>query len=316
MKLTEEFIEKYKNKESNMTELGAFVYYRTYSRYLDDKQRREYWYETVKRSVEYNCSLKPTNKEEAEKLYDNIFNLKQFLSGRTLYTANTASSLKFPSSNFNCASVVIDEIESFHDMFYLLMLGCGVGFRVLQDDVDKLPNFRNNIKITHSPYQEEQYKYEDTEISHNGNITTITIGDSKGGWTTGYKALLNMHTCQTVEEIIINYSNVRPKGRRLKTFGGSASGHEALQELFEKTCSVIKSANGRLKTIDCLDMCNLICESVVVGGVRRSASICMFDINDTEVLNAKNSIYYIDGEGNWQTNKELMHRTKSNCILV
>lgn len=81
--LTDEFISKYKHQLSPLKQLGNFVYYRTYSRWLPDEGRREYWWETVRRAVEYNCSLVPTRREEAEKLFDNVYNLRQFLSGRT-----------------------------------------------------------------------------------------------------------------------------------------------------------------------------------------------------------------------------------------
>jgi len=79
--LSKEFLSKYKKIKNPMNPLGTFVYYRTYSRWLPENGRREYWWETVARAVDYNCSLAYTAREEAEKLYDNIFNLKQFLSG-------------------------------------------------------------------------------------------------------------------------------------------------------------------------------------------------------------------------------------------
>lgn len=79
--LSEDFLSKYKHKTSPKDLLGQFVYYRTYSRFLPEEGRREYWWETVRRAVEYNCSLIQTSKEEAEELYDNIFYLRQFLSG-------------------------------------------------------------------------------------------------------------------------------------------------------------------------------------------------------------------------------------------
>ena len=78
--LSKEFLSKYKHLPSPMTQLGDLVYYRTYSRFLDKLGRREYWWETVRRAVEYNCSLIKTTKEEAEELFDNIFHLRQFLS--------------------------------------------------------------------------------------------------------------------------------------------------------------------------------------------------------------------------------------------
>ena len=63
-----------------MTEIGKFVYLRTYSRWLPEEQRRETWKETCARAVEYNCSLAKTSRQEAEELFDAMFNLKQALS--------------------------------------------------------------------------------------------------------------------------------------------------------------------------------------------------------------------------------------------
>ena len=72
-KLGEDFISKYKHLPNPMGPLGSFVYYRTYSRWLKDDLRREYWWETVRRAVEYNCNLVPdTSKAEAEELFANM----------------------------------------------------------------------------------------------------------------------------------------------------------------------------------------------------------------------------------------------------
>lgn len=100
--LSNEFLSKYKKAKEPFNQLGSFVFYRTYSRFLPEEGRRERWWETVRRAVEYNCSLAPTPVDEAEKLYDNIFNLKQVLSGRTMFTGNTEASKLYPMSNFNC----------------------------------------------------------------------------------------------------------------------------------------------------------------------------------------------------------------------
>lgn len=84
--LSDEFLSKYKHLPDPFpTDMSSFVYYRTYSRFLPQENRRERWWETVARVVEYNCSLTPTSREEAELLYDNIFNLRQFPSGRSLW---------------------------------------------------------------------------------------------------------------------------------------------------------------------------------------------------------------------------------------
>ena len=82
--LTREFLSPYKHAPNPMEQLGSFVYTRTYSRFIPGIGRREFWWETVRRAVEYNCSLAPTSREEAEKLYDNIYHMRQFLSEHTL----------------------------------------------------------------------------------------------------------------------------------------------------------------------------------------------------------------------------------------
>ncbi len=150
--LTDDFISKYKHADSPMTQLGSFVYYRTYSRFLPEEKRREFWWETVRRAVEYNCSLVPTTRQEAEELYDNIFHLRQFLSGRTFWVGQTPVAGHYPMSNYNCSFQIIDSFDSFRDIFYLLMVGSGVGVRILNDDVTKMPKARVDYELIHKDY--------------------------------------------------------------------------------------------------------------------------------------------------------------------
>lgn len=208
-----------------MTPLGQFVYYRTYSRWLPDKGRRETWKETCRRAVEYNASLAPTSRREAEKFFDNMFNLRQFLSGRTLWVGGTEVARKYPMSNFNCSFMVVDDFEAFKDMFYLLMVGTGFGFRILKSDVDQLPPVRTDVKLEHRPYKAvlPEYREDETSIIFERGKAAIYVGDSKEGWVAALdhyfrilwdKDYRNIHTVEVV------YNNVRPKGERLKTFGG------------------------------------------------------------------------------------------------
>ena len=154
--LSEEFLNKYKNKKSPLTPIGEFVYLRTYSRYLEDKKRRENWFETVLRTTKYNIGLgikyKLNNgldvdmeeeKREAEFLFDNLFNLRTFTSGRTLYMGGTEIVEEYPLSNYNCAFTNIDKMQDLVDVFYLLMVGSGVGIRISKEGVGKLPAVRH-----------------------------------------------------------------------------------------------------------------------------------------------------------------------------
>ncbi|MFP4698277.1 MAG: ribonucleoside-triphosphate reductase, adenosylcobalamin-dependent [Eubacteriales bacterium] len=322
--LSEEFISPYKHKPNPMKQLGNFVYYRTYSRWLPEENRREYWWETVRRAVEYNCSLVPTTKSEAEKLYDNIFNLRQFLSGRTFWVGGTDVSNHYPMANYNCAFQIIDNFDTFKDLFYLLMIGSGVGIRILRDDINKLPRIRTNFEVINEDYtpMHKSNREDSTSLTFTNNSSAkIIIGDSKEGWVQSldfFLKLLYSNEYRHINTIIINYNNVRPKGERLKTFGGSASGHTSLKNMFSKITKVIKKRgllteehSTYLKPIDCLDIANIIGENVVVGGVRRTAEIILVDVEDKESIEAKNNLYkQIDGQ--WIVDQDIIHRQMSN----
>ena len=181
--LSNEFLSKYKKAKEPFNQLGSFVFYRTYSRFLPEEGRRERWWETVRRAVEYNCSLAPTPVDEAEKLYDNIFNLKQVLSGRTMFTGNTEASKLYPMSNFNCCGMVMDNLKKYGDLFYLLLVGAGVGIRVLKSDVDKLPLVRGDINLINEQYKGETNKNrsEYTSLKFKDDFCFMEVGDSKEG---------------------------------------------------------------------------------------------------------------------------------------
>lgn len=317
----DEFLTRYKHATSPLGELGNFVYYRTYSRYLPGLNRREYWWETCARTVDYNCSLAPnTTKEEAKVLYDNMFHLRQFLSGRTMWIGGTEVVKKSPMANYNCSFLVMDDIACFYELTYLLMIGTGVGLRIKKEDVEKLPVIRNNYTISHKEYapKSKVKRLEHTKIVFEGNNAIVHIGDSKTGWATAinnFMLLLSEPQYKHFSNIIMVYDSVRPQGEKLKTFGGTASGHQAIKDMFVKIDKVFKNkvtnSAFKLKPIDVLDVCNIIGEGVVVGGVRRTAEIILFDSDDEECISAKSKIYECI-DGNWKGNPDLLHRSMSN----
>jgi len=318
--ITDEFVSKYKHKVAPFTNLGHFVYLRTYSRWLPEEGRREFWWETVRRAVEYNCSLVPeTTKKEAEKLYDNIFNLRQFLSGRTLYTGGTEASKKYSMSNFNCSFTIANDFEAFKDLFYLLLLGAGVGLGVKKEDVIKLPAVRGDIEVIHKAYTpvSKINRKEYTSLIFKDNMVEILVGDSKEGWCQALEQFLKLFYLSEYSKnkiIVMNYDSVRMAGEKLKTFGGYASGYKPFMEMMIKIHNVLKKDNvtkKKLKPIDCLDIANIIGVSVVSGGVRRSSEVILFDFDDDEVYKSKSQLYeQIDGI--WTLNEEISHRRMSN----
>ena len=321
--LTREFLSPYKHAPSPMSQLGAFVYTRTYSRYLPRVGRREFWWETVRRAVEYNCSLAPTSREEAEKLYDNIYHMRQFLSGRTLWVGGTPVAEQYPMANYNCAFTVIDSFTAYHDLFYLLMVGSGVGVRVLQSDADKLPPVRTDLEILHKSYDprpvDERLEY--TDLTFSKDTATLAIGDSKEGWAQAlshYFDLVTNREYRAVTRLVVVYDSIRPKGERLKTFGGTASGYGSMMAMIGKIHKVITAAGRRegqvwtaLKPIDLLDIANIIGENVVSGGVRRTSEIGLIDADDTACVQAKSNLYR-QVNGRWEIDRSIAHRQMSN----
>jgi ribonucleoside-diphosphate reductase alpha chain/ribonucleoside-triphosphate reductase len=320
--LDDDFFEPYRleRQPAHMNELGAFVFYRTYSRWLPDEQRRETWAETVRRAVEYNCQLVPgVSREEAQKLFDNVYNLRQFLSGRTMWVGGTPVAYKFPMSNYNCSFIVLDSLEAFAELFYLLMIGTGVGFRVLPRDVAQLPRFRTDVTMAVAEYRPvpKHLRRDDSELVFRDGQAHIIVGDSKEGWIQALAFYLECLTAswaaKSVESITLDFSHVRPKGERLVTFGGTASGHEPLREMFEKIHAVITASDGTLKPIDVLDIANLIGGAVVVGGVRRTAEIGLGGADDEAFWNAKKTIVESGKFHRFLSNNSVFYESKPDA---
>jgi ribonucleoside-diphosphate reductase alpha chain/ribonucleoside-triphosphate reductase len=315
MLLTDKFIESYSEKDPFPSNgLGSFIYLRTYSRWLDELRRREYWHETVRRVVEESFERYTGHKDqevlrtEAQSLYDDVFNFRVFPSGRSLWVAGTQSSKDYGESNYNCAHLVIDNLDAYPDMFFLLMVGTGVGFRVLSEDVKQLPKMRTDVKISHIPYVpcDKHHRLEQTTVSASkGGGSLIHVGDSKEGWVEALRyTLAGLTEGSSGNKIEIEYNSVRPEGERLMTFGGRASGPGAVQSMFTKIHKVVNETNdGVLTSVDALDISNIIAEGVVCGGVRRSAQIALGDSSDTAFITAKEHYY---------EKPDKLHRAMSN----
>lgn len=292
-RLSRRFLRQYSGKTPNWGPVGEVVYLRTYSRWLEDKGRRETWDETVARAVNYSASLGPTTRRERERLFDLIWNLKMFPAGRTLWIGDTPLSREHPEANMNCSFEDLDDAKAFHDMVLLLMSGSGVGFRVTDDVIGAL---NKNIglpavapMVSIKPYAFAGYNSslytEHTAVSTTDGARHIIVGDSREGWAEAVMEFLA--GVASGEDIVIDVNSVRPHGERLKRFGGYASGPKPLMEFFERAALVLFDKNRRRGWVDtkALDLANLIARMVVSGGTRRSALIALG--NSDEFASAK-----------------------------
>lgn len=177
----------------------------------------------------------------------------------------------------NCSYAEIDTIKSFAEILYILMCGTGVGFSVERQVVSKLPNVPESL--------------EDVEDA-------IVVVDSKKGWAEAYLSFMRGLYDGKIKKIDV--SRVRPKGARLKVFGGRASGPLPLQELIQFTTRIFKGAQGRkLSSLECHDLVCKIASVVVVGGTRRSACLSLSNLSDDRMAHAKDGCF-------WDTNPQRM----------
>lgn len=252
------------------TEYQNYIAISRYARWIEEKNRRETWSETVERYVSYmegryeKLTNKKLDKKERDRWVDAITTLKVMPSMRALMTAGPALD-KDNVAGFNCSYVAIDNVRTFDEIMYILMCGTGVGFSVERQYVDKLPEIAE--------------KFHETE-------TVIKVRDSKIGWAKSYRELIAMLYAGQIPQF--DMSLVRPAGAKLKTFGGRASGPDPLRDLFKFSIETFQKASGRkLTSIECHDIVCKIADVVVCGGVRRSALISLSNLSDIRMRDAK-----------------------------
>lgn len=259
------------------TNYQDFIYKRTYARWLEDQGRRENWLETIARYEDCLGKKVPSNKKyDWHQSCDAIRNLEVMPSMRSLWTAGPALERESMCS-YNCSYAEIDTIKSFAEILYILMCGTGVGFSVERQVVSKLPSVPDKLE-----------EIEDA----------IVVVDSKKGWAEAYHAFMKCLYEGKVKKIDV--SRVRPKGARLKIFGGRASGPLPLLELIQFTTRIFKGAQGRkLNSLECHDLVCKIASVVVVGGTRRSACLSLSNLSDDRMAHAKDGAF-------WDTNPQRM----------
>jgi len=272
--ITEEFLKKYKNKNPDFgfNGLGYIVFKRTYSRLKADETYEE-WYETIARCINGAQEIGADyTKEEAEKLYDYMFNLKCSFAGRMLWMLGTEHIKRWGANALiNCFGMTITEYEDFCFLFENLMLGGGVGFSIRREDVHELPKIKENVKITHK----------------NTDDADFIVPDSREGWVYLLRKVLKSYF---VSGKSFTYSTilVRGYGEKINGLGGTASGPKILVDGIENICKIIIEREGKkLRSIDVLDICNIIASIVVSGNIRRSATVALGDPDDYLFIRAK-----------------------------
>jgi ribonucleoside-diphosphate reductase alpha chain len=237
---------------------------------VENLGRRESWEECVDRYYNYFASRFPVIQGDVwEEIRQSTVDLDVFPSMRALMTAGAAAEVD-DTCLYNCSYLPINTIRSFSDILYILCCGTGVGFSCESKEIELLPVVPSIIR---------------------NDTVVITVKDSRRGWADAFKALIS--TLYGGFHPTWDVSQVRPKGARLKTFGGQASGPEPLERLFKYVVNLFYSAEGRKLTP--LEVHDIVCmtgEIVIAGGVRRSALISLSDLDDRSMAKAKSGPWW------------------------
>ena len=282
--------------------MGDYVGMAKYARYRPDLGRRETWVESAARVRDMHIEFfwdkiakpLPVFSLETKRLAGGRLDLlTKHVAGRTLAELIRESFdqvalkkvlpsmramqfggqaiLKNHARQFNCAFSNVDRLEFFREYFFLLLSGTGVGFSVRKHHIDRLPKIAlRGDKLT---------------VSHHA------VQDTIEGWANALHALLMAYV--KGYHVEFNYSQIRDEGQELKTSGGRAPGHLPLREALRKAETVLQNSAGRkLRPIEVYDLCMHIAKAVLSGGIRRSATICLFSPDDEEMMNAKTGDWF------------------------
>lgn len=297
-KLTEEFINQYKDREvpfgfrdAGGNALGELVFIRTYSRKKDDGTK-EKWFEVCERVINGMYSIQKDHCKEnrlpwndrkshasAQEAFDRMFTLKWTPPGRGLWTMGSKMVMEGKNSAAlqNCAFVSTRDLDKYDPgalfswVMDALMLGVGVGFDVLGAEKD--------IEI----------------LKPKADETTFIIPDTREGWVDSTRVLINSFLTPNKSTQLFDYDLIRAYGEPIKGFGGTASGPQPLIEMHEKIRAVVGGRVGdKLDSRAIVDIINLIGTCVVAGNVRRSATLAMGAPEDEVFSNLKNPEVYPD----------------------
>ncbi|MEK7596117.1 MAG: ATP cone domain-containing protein [Patescibacteria group bacterium] len=252
--------------------LAEFVFYRSYSRWLEKENRRETWIETVDRYFSFmkeNLGDKLSPKEYQE-IREAVLRQEVMPSMRLLWSAGGAARATNVAA-YNCSFIAPAKLEDFADIMYVSMCGAGVGFSVESQTAQALLQIKKQS---------------------GRRLKTHFVEDSKEGWCEALT--FGLKTWFSGKDADFDYSGLRPEGARLKIMGGKSSGPGPLKELLNFTRDKILARQGRrLSNIDVYDLVCKIGEIVVSGGVRRSALISLSDLDDQEMRDAKKGQFYL-----------------------
>lgn len=264
--------------------ISDYIHAGKYARYVSRLRRREVYEETVERVEGMHLNQYEALAEEIKWAFDLVRAKRVLPSMRSMQFGGDAI-LSNNNRIYNCSFSLVDRPEVFSEALFLLLSGCGVGYSVQFDHVEKLPGlgYVDPKKVRHH-----------------------VVEDTIEGWADALKALIQSYLDGVNLEL--SYHLIRDAGAPLRTSGGKAPGHLKLKDSLERIRGVLSKAQGRkLRPIECHRIMCHAADAVLSGGIRRSAMICLFSLDDSEMLFAKT--------GNWWETDPYFANANNSVVL-
>lgn len=282
--------------------LSESKFFMGYSRWVDSESKYETWDESVSRVMnmhreKYKDKMSP-ELEELISYAEQAYKDKLVLGAQRALQFGGEQLFKHEARMYNCSVSYVDRPAFFNECMYLLLCGCGVGFSVQKHHIDKLPQIARRSKK---------------------RVKVFQVPDSIEGWADAFAVLLSSYFIEggTYPEykgcqVHFDFSKIRPKGSKISG-GFKAPGPDGLRNALVKCEDLLEDALedepvSRIKSIVAYDFVMHMSDAVLSGGVRRSATICVFDKDDEDMLTAKT--------GDWFVNNPQRGRSNNSALII
>ena len=293
---------------------------RTYNRPTsDDGKQFETWQETVARVIDHQQWLweRAAGRDLTDIEYAELYDLEQLMldrkvamSGRTLWLGGTDVAKTREASQFNCSFTHVETVYDVVDVLWLLLQGCGVGFKPIVGTLNGFSKPIKDIKVIRS----ERTAKGGSEINkewfdEETKTWTLQVGDSAEAWAKSIgKLVAGKYPADT---LILDFSQLRPAGERLKGYGWISSGDSAISTAYVAIATILNGrADSLLTRMDILDIVNHL---GTILSSRRSAEIALFDYGQPEweeFATAKKDWWLYNNSHRQQSNNSLVFKEK------
>ena len=329
-KTSSSYYNNLKNVDSKdvYNQLPEYTRVSRYAQHNAKMNRRENWSEQTDRvfkmhKVKFAQFLDDEKFNEVFTFAKNMVLNKNVLGSQRALQFGGPAVLNKNTRIYNCAATYIDRPRVFQEIMFTLLCGVGIGFSVQKHHIENLPYLLNpcedyvvtfvipdsiegwaeSVGVLLSSYFINDGACDEKQIDYYGQYEEKYFG-------------------KTVK---FDYSLIRQKVSSISHMGGKAPGPEGLKNSLEKVITIldecVKSAEmencryctserkgnehllgtqpdractcHKLSTIQCYDMIMHISDAVLSGGIRRSATLCLFSLDDEDMINSKTGDWYI-----------------------